>query len=76
MTRSRLEENCINYKRQQNFCTNLLRETKQKHFCNLKMKDLNDNKRFWKKIKSLLLDKGLQTTNIILKACVRYFLKT
>ena len=75
MTRSRLEENWINYRRQWNFCTNLLGETKQKYFCSLNMKDLNDNKRFWTKIKSLLSDKGLQTTNI-LKACVRHFLKT
>ena len=55
MTRSRLkniylksrhEENWVNYKRQRNFCTNLLRKTKQKYFCNLNMEDLNDNKRF------------------------------
>ena len=47
MTRSRLkniylkgqnEENWVNYKRQRNFCTNLLRKTKQKYFCNLNMK--------------------------------------
>ena len=51
------------YKRQQNFYTNL-RKTKQKYFCNLNMKDLND-KRFWKKIKPFFLDKGLQANNII-----------
>ena len=47
--KSRNEENCINYKKQRNFCTKLLRKTKQKYFCNLNMKDLNDYKRFWKK---------------------------
>ena len=51
------------YKRQQDFYTNL-RKTKQKYFCNLNMKDLND-KRFWKKMKPFFLDKGLQTNNII-----------
>ena len=45
--KSRNEENWVNYKRQRNFCTNLLKKTKQKYFCNLNMKDLNDNKRFW-----------------------------
>lgn len=54
------QENWVNYKRQQNFCTNLHRKTKQKYFCSLKMKDLNDNKRFQKKIKPLFLEKGLK----------------
>ena len=31
------------------------------------MKDLNDNKRFWKKMKPFLSDKAFQTNNIILK---------
>ena len=43
------EENWIDYKKQQNFCTNILKKPKQFFFCNLNMKDLNDSKRFWKK---------------------------
>ena len=35
------EENRLKFKRQQNFCTNLLRKTKQKYFYNLNMKDLS-----------------------------------
>ena len=31
------------------------------------MKDLNDNKKFWKKMKPFFSVKGLQTNNIILK---------
>ena len=31
------------------------------------MKDLNDNKRFWKKMKPFFSDKAFQTNNIILK---------
>ena len=31
------------------------------------MKGLNDNKKFWKKMKPFFLDKGLETNNIILK---------
>ena len=76
MTRSRLkniylksrnEENWVNYKTKRNLCTNLLRRTKQKYFWNLNMKDLHDNKRFWKKIKPFFSGKGLQTNNITLK---------
>ena len=57
-------ENC---KKQRNSCTNLLRKTKSEYFRNLNIKDLNDNKKFWKKIKPFCLDKGLETNNIILK---------
>ena len=31
------------------------------------MEDLNDNKRFWKKIKPFFSDEGLHTNNILLK---------
>ena len=65
--KSRNEENWVNYKRQRNFCTNFLRKAKQKYFCDLNMKDLNYNKRFWKKIKPFYSDKSLQATNIIPK---------
>ena len=76
MTRSRFKnvylktqnsKNCENSKKQRNFCTNLLKKTKSGYFCNLNIKDLNDNKKFWEKIKPLFLDKGLETNNIILK---------
>ena len=48
------------------------------------MKDLNDNKRFWKKVKPFSLDKGIQTNNIILKdknrlvtdSSINYFINT
>ena len=75
MTRTRLkdiylksqnEENWVNCKRQQNFCTDFHRKTK-KYFCNLNTKDLNENERFWKKIKPFFSDKGWQINNIILK---------
>ena len=76
MTRSRLKniylkirigKNLVNYKEQQNFCTNLICKTKQKYFCNLNMKDLNDNKKFWKKVKPFLSDKFLQTSYFKIK---------
>ena len=34
---------------------------------NLNVKDLNDNKQFWKKIKPFFLDKDLASSNIVLK---------
>ena len=76
MTRSRLKnaylktrnsKNWENYKKQINFCTNLLKKTKSEYFRNLNIKELNDNKKFWKKIKPFFSDKDLETNNIILK---------
>ena len=40
---------------------------KSEYFCHLNIKELNDNKKFWKKIKPFFSDKGLETNNIILK---------
>ena len=76
MTRSRLKnaylktrnsKNWENYKKQRNFCTNLLKKTKSEYFRNLNTKELSDNKKFWKKIEPFFSDKGLETNNIILK---------
>ena len=55
------------YKKQRNFRKNLLKKTKRQYFCNLNIKDLNDNKKFWKKFKPFFWDKSLETNNIILK---------
>ena len=48
-------------------CTNLLRKTKFVYFCNLNVKNLNNNEKFWKQIKPLFSDKGLASSNIVLK---------
>ena len=76
MIRSRLKSiylenqnttNWNNYKSQRNFCTNLLRKTKRDYFRNLNIRELNDNKKFWKRIKPFLSDKGLANNSIVLK---------
>ena len=59
--------NWNNYKHRRNFCTNLLRKTKFDYFRNLNVKDLNDDKNFRKKIKLFFSDKGLASSNIVLK---------
>ena len=67
MTWRKLGKVRVKYERQWNLYNNLLRKTKQKYFCNLNTKDLNDSKKFWKKIKPFFSYNGLQTNNIILK---------
>ena len=57
--KSRNEENCVKYKRHQNFYTNLLRKTKQKYFCHLNTEDLNDNSVILKDKERLFTDSSI-----------------
>ena len=45
------DDSLVNFKKQQNFCVNVLRKTKNDYFQNLNIRDLSDNKKFWKTIK-------------------------
>ena len=51
------EENRKAYNRQRNYCVNLIRREKRKYFDNLNVKDVTDNKTFWKTIKTHFSDK-------------------
>ena len=44
-------ENEVSYKKQRNFCTNLLRKVKKTYYNNLDINIFSDNKRFWKCIR-------------------------
>ena len=50
-------ENWYEYKRQHNLCPNLLRQSKKRHFNNLNVKDITENKWFWKTIKPFFIEK-------------------
>ena len=54
------------YKKQRNFCVNLLRKTKKEYFENIIVKDINDNKKFWKTIKPFFSNKGLNTNKLMI----------
>ena len=51
--RNRTEENKILYNRQRNCCVSLLRESKRGYYENLNIKNVTDNKLFWKSVKPL-----------------------
>ena len=57
--RKRNDKNLENYKKQRNFCYDLLRKTKTEYFKNLNVKDLSDNRKFWKTIKLYFSNKSL-----------------
>ena len=61
-----MSTNCNNYKYQQKVCTNLLQKTKFYYSRNLRVKDLND-KKVGGKMKPFFSDKGLASSNIVLK---------
>ena len=46
------------FKKHQNFCNRLYKKEKRKYFNNLNLKDITDNKRFWKTVKPFLSNKG------------------
>ena len=63
--KSRTPKTWDSYKKQRNFCLNLLRKTKKEDFENISVKDINDNKKFWKTIKPFF-NKGLNTNKLMI----------
>ena len=59
-------ENWSEYKRQRNLCSNLLKESKKRHFNNLNVKDVTENKQFWRTVKPSCTEKSKTANNIIL----------
>ena len=53
-------------KQQRNYYSNLLKESKTRQINNLNVKDVTENKRFWKTIKTFFTDKTKNSDNIIL----------
>ena len=73
MTRSRLrnkflrcksDENKKAYNEQRNRCVKLIRSAKKAYYSNLSIKDVNDNKKFWKIVKPLFSEKVNKNENI------------
>ena len=75
MTRTRLlnklrkfncPENQLTYKRQRNYCLKLFKRSKKDFYNNPKVKQVTDNKDFWKTIKPNFTDKVLKDEKIVL----------
>ena len=69
MTRTRLRNNSDNkilYKKQRNFCVNLLRNAKRDYYKNLEIKHVTDNKKFWKTVRPHFSEKHNISRNITL----------
>ena len=57
-------ENWSEYKCQRNLCSNLLKQSKKRHFNSLNVKDVTQKKKFWKTIKPFFTEKDKTSNNI------------
>ena len=64
--KTRSPENWDNYKKQRNFCVDLLRKTKRSYFEQINIKDIRENKKFWKTIKPFFRNKGINSNKLML----------
>ena len=62
--RDRTEMSRKEYKKQINFCVNILKKAKKDHFANLDVNSVLDNRKFWQNIKSLFSNKVKAKTTI------------
>ena len=53
-------------KKQRNYCTRLYKRERKKYYSNLDIKNITDNKKFWKTVKPLFGDKGGMGEKIVL----------
>ena len=76
MTRSSLKnklyknftrENNRAYKKQRNYCSRLYKKERKKYYENLNVKNITDNKVFWKTVKPFLSEKGYPSSKILWK---------
>ena len=75
MTRSRLKnlynktpnvENEMNYKKQRNYCVNLLKKSKRRYYHNIDIRRVTDSRKFWNVVKPFFSEKQKKLTKIIL----------
>ena len=64
--KNRNSENWSFYKKQRNYCVSLLRKTKKTYFEKLNLKEIGDNKTFWKTAWPYFSDKDNKSSKIIL----------
>ena len=57
----------LSFVKQCNYCVCFLKKSKRNHYSNFNVKDITDNKNFWKTIKPLFSDKTKSTVCITLK---------
>ena len=62
--KTKTEESKQLYSKQQNFCVTLLHKAKRNYFADLDSRILKDNRKFWKTVNPLFLEKAYQKESI------------
>ena len=70
--RTKSQEDRLRYIKQRNFCKKLLRTAKQLYFSNLDIKNVVDNRRFWKTVSPLFSTKCSKGDTIIFNENDKY----
>ena len=60
-------ESRLRYNKQRNLCETLLRKAKKNYYTDLKMSDINGNKKFWKNVKPIFGNKNKGNKTIALE---------
>jgi DNA polymerase III epsilon subunit-like protein len=60
-------EDIAAFNRQRNFCNRLAKRTRKKHYNNLDIKDITDNKKFWNTVLPFFSDKSCVREKIMLR---------
>ena len=63
----RTQDKLLSYKKQKNYCSKLYKKERKKYYDNLNIKNVTDNKIFWKTVKPFLSDKvtNVQKINLL-----------
>ena len=64
--KNKTNENLKSYKKQRNFCSKLYKKERKKYYEMLDLKNVTDNKEFWKTVKPFLSDKVITFPKISL----------
>ena len=65
--KNKSENNYLAFKKQRNVCSKLYKKDRKKYYNSLDIKNITDNKQFWKTIKPFLSEKSIVTSKIKLK---------
>ena len=66
LNKLKTEQTNMEYKKQRNLCTYLLRKAKRDYYSRLDPSKITDNKKFWKVVKPLFCDKNMTSDRITL----------
>ena len=64
--KDRTADNLKAFKKQRNKCVNILRQAKKDYYKDLNIKDLTDNRNFWRSVEPLFNDKVKTSSTIVL----------